>query len=176
MEPQTLLLWRRKHKLSQGALAKHLGKGVATVARWERGEFACPDGLAADLAAVERTILGVNASQPGCITPKSHSRLYYFMSTSNGLGSKPREPREIHPLRLFPGRWESGEVPIAFLDTAEYRDAVQAYTAAQLAEQEEGNRRARQYLLDNPPVIKYPHGPTCACDHCVVLVRNGRIR
>lgn len=127
MEPSDLLLWRKKHQMTQQQLASKLGKDRNTVMRWEAGKSRMPVGLWAKLVLLVDTTSATEAPKAICRETADHwPDLELYSKIGHGFGKE-------HPLMVlgnvelahllgvasFYNDWR-GPVPASILDHERY--------------------------------------------------------
>lgn len=161
MTPTQLLLWRRDYRVSQQRLATLLGKSVRTVGNWERGDTRMPKGFEDTLRElVPHLATGTKREDVTAdrVNSKTAGHLYVWRK---GLC----EPIDEHPETLFPGRWDVGQCPLAFLQGNEYAARVQTLRTALAAQQRGFARKAYEQALQDL-ADGVPHAPVCKCMRC----------
>jgi len=165
MDRYALHRWRKERKMNQATLAKNLGVSARTISAWENGAQ-MPRDIVEQLEVVSLRVRDSGRllqDDAALVSPKTAARLYIFRK---GM----LEPKAIHPIKLFPGRWEDAAVPLSFLVTDEYLEAVKVFEAASEAERTEENRLAVERVMADPPA-NLPHAPGCRCPYCRVTKR-----
>jgi DNA-binding XRE family transcriptional regulator len=127
MKPIELLAWRRENKFTQARLGVALGVSRRTIHSWENGTYNMPDDMPIQLAKLTTQAPGdaALAEPPPIVCPNTTERRYrqyalYIKHRADGYSTGPE-----HPRNLFPSKWRQDErIPLAFLETDEYRQAV----------------------------------------------------